>query len=61
MKGWKAFNSDLSCNVMQYEVKKTFKHDGELKLCSSGLHFHQNMNEYFNIEERNKDLIKEGE
>ena len=42
MKGYKGFNKDMKCNNFQYEVGKTYKHDGEARLCSSGFHFCEN-------------------
>ena len=39
MKGYKAFNSDLTCRGMQYEVGKEYKFDGELIPCRQGFHF----------------------
>ena len=39
IRGYKGLNADWTCRVMQYEVGKTYTHDGPLSLCSSGLHF----------------------
>ena len=39
VKGYKAFNSDWTCREFQYEVGKTYTHDGELEMCESGFHF----------------------
>ena len=47
MIGYKGFDKDFRCRGMQYEVGKTYHHDGELKLCVSGLHFCQNPLEVF--------------
>jgi hypothetical protein len=41
MKGYKGFDKDLKCREMQYELGKTFTHNGPLSLCNSGLHFVQ--------------------
>ena len=39
MKGYKAFNSDLTCRGMQYEIGKEYKFDGEPIPCRQGFHF----------------------
>lgn len=50
MIGYKGFDKEFRCRGMQYEVGKTYRHDGELELCVSGFHFCQNplaMFEYY--------------
>ena len=37
--GYKAFDPDFKCRGFQYEVGKTFEHEGESTLCSKGFHF----------------------
>ena len=39
MRGYKAFEMDLTCRGKQYEVGKTFKERGELGVCNHGMHF----------------------
>ncbi len=39
MKGYKAFNPDLTCRDMQYEVGKSYSMDEEPMLCKRGFHF----------------------
>ena len=39
MKGYKAFNPDLTCRGMQYEVGKSYSFDEEPILCQRGFHF----------------------
>jgi hypothetical protein len=38
IKGYKAFDKDMKCRDMQYEVGKEFIHDGKVEVCASGLH-----------------------
>lgn len=39
VKGHKATDGDMTCRGFQYELGKTFEHDGELSMCNSGFHF----------------------
>lgn len=48
MKGYKVFKHDWTCRDFQYEVGKTYKHDGPLKICRSGFHFCRNVDDCFN-------------
>lgn len=47
MKGYKVFNEDWTCRKFQYEVGKTYKHTGELKVCGEGFHFCQKISNCF--------------
>ena len=42
IKGYKGFDKDLKCIDYQYEVGKTFEHEGNVSCCNSGLHFCEN-------------------
>jgi len=42
VKGYKAFDSNMQCRGMQYELGKTQVHEGKVNLCNSGLHFCEN-------------------
>lgn len=48
IKGFKVFESDWTCRGYQYEVGKTFKHNGNIELCGSGFHFCQKASDCFN-------------
>ena len=39
MKGYKAFNKDLTCRGMQYEIGQEYTFDGEPIPCRQGFHF----------------------
>jgi hypothetical protein len=48
MKGYKVFNPDWTCREFQYEVGKTYEHDGELRVCGGGFHFCEKAVDCFN-------------
>jgi len=48
MKGFKIFNPDWTCRNYQYEVGKTYRHEGKIELCESGFHFCTNPVDLFN-------------
>ena len=48
IKGYKVFNSDWTCRGFQYEVGKTYKHEGNIEICGAGFHFCQKISDCFN-------------
>ena len=48
IKGYKVFNPDWTCRGFQYEVGKTYKHEGDIGLCKEGFHFCQKIADCFN-------------
>lgn len=53
IKGYKVFNPDWACRGFQYEVGKTFKHDGNIEMRGAGFHFCQKISDCFNYYEFN--------
>ena len=47
IKGYKVFNPDWTCRGFQYEVGKTFVHNGNIEMCGSGFHFCQKASDCF--------------
>lgn len=57
IKGYKVFNPDWTCRGFQYEVGKTFKHNGNIEMCGSGFHFCRKASDcfnYYSFDSRNK-------
>lgn len=48
MKGYKAFNKDLTCRGYQYEIGKTYEMDDKPIICERGFHFCENIADIFN-------------
>ena len=48
MRGYKAFNKDLICRGMQYEIGQTYEFDGEPIPCKQGFHFCKSIVECYN-------------
>lgn len=42
MKGYKAFNKDMTCRGFQYEENKEYEIEGKPKCCNNGFHFCEN-------------------
>ena len=48
VKGYKVFNSDWTCRGFQYAVGKTFRYEGDIKMCGAGFHFCTKIADCFN-------------
>ena len=55
VKGFKVFNPDWTCRGFQYEVGKTFTHEGHMELCDEGFHFCEKLANCFNYYDFNVD------
>ena len=49
MKGYKVFNPDFTCRGFQFEVGKTYRHEGDIGLCRAGFHFCRKAADCFNF------------
>lgn len=38
IQAFKGFKQDLTCRDFQYEIGKTYEHQGDVEACSSGFH-----------------------
>ena len=47
LKGYKAFNKDLTCRGFQYEIGKTYEIDEKPKTCKRGFHFCASISECY--------------
>ncbi len=56
MKGYKAFNSDLTCRGMQYEIGKEYVFDGEPIPCRQGFHFCETIADCYEFYPMNDDI-----
>jgi len=53
VRGYKVFKPDWTCRGFQYEVGKTYKHDGDIEMCGAGFHFCRKLVDCFNYYEFN--------
>lgn len=49
MRGYKAFNKDLTCRDMQYEIGKEYVFEGEPIPCKQGFHFCETIGDCYNF------------
>ena len=55
MKGYKAFNKDLTCKDFQYEIGQTYEMDGEITCCERGFHFCKNLTDCYKYYDMSND------
>lgn len=55
--GYKVFNPDFTCQDFQFEIGKTYEHDGEVKLFKSGFHFCEKLSDCFSYYHFNPENI----
>ena len=55
MKGYKAFDNNLSCRGYQYEIGKTYTFDGDPIPCKQGFHFCKSIAECYEFYPKNTD------
>ncbi len=55
MKGYKAFNSDLTCRGFQYEIGKTYEMDDLPIICERGFHFCADIANCYNFYDMSED------
>ena len=58
VKGYKGFDKGFKCKGFQYDIGKTYKHSGDIKICNSGFHFCRelkNVDGFYNF--RNNDNV----
>ena len=48
MEGFKVTNKDYTCKGFKFEIGKTYKHKGKIKMCESGFHFCEQVQHCFN-------------
>ena len=58
VKGYKAFNKDMTCKDFQYEIGKEFKHEGTIGLCESGFHFCKKIIDILNFYNLESDAVR---
>lgn len=58
-KGYKNLNKDWTCRSFKFEVGKTYKQKGLLKMCSNGFHFHINPFDLFTFYNFNDSIVVE--
>ena len=59
MKGYKAFNNDLTCRGMQYEIGKEYVFDGEPIPCRQGFHFCETIADCYEFYPMSDDMTDE--
>ena len=61
IKAYKVFNVNWTCRDYQYEVGKTFKHEGQIRICDAGFHACKRLSDCFKYYPFDHDKIKVAE
>ena len=55
--GYKAMDKNMKCRDFQFKEGKTYALDGELKICSTGFHFCENLFDVYNYYDKSPNTI----
>ena len=59
MKGYKAFNRNMTCKGFQFKIGKEYVYEGEIELCKSGFHFCRDIADCFKYYHKHDDRFAE--
>lgn len=59
IRGYKCFDMNLACKGFQFEIGKAYEHIGDIEMCKTGFHFHENGSDLFRYYERRTSRVCE--